>query len=407
MSENESGSGGKLAIIGLFAVAVIGVFGFMLTRGGEKASKDAAGSAAASSSAKADAAGPKTQIPFLYSTEKKEWIERAVGEFTKQNPGIDVKLEGKGSLEAVQAILDGAAKPVVWSPADNVALTLLDDDWKQKHAKNIIAGSGDDKPEALVLTPLVFVAWEDRGKALETDGDKTVDIDWPRIEYAVSSPKGWAASLGGKKDWGFVKLGHTNPTKSNSGLQTLILMAYSFHNKRSGLEVGDVLDDKFQDFVKRVERGVPKFGDSTGSFMNDMVLYGPSKYDIVVVYENLAIQSIPNAQGRWGNLRIYYPKQTMWSSHPAAVLQADWVSVEQREAAHKLIKFLRTTEQQKLALQYGFRPADPSVGLKGADNPFEKATAFGVKLDLPSVVEPPPAPVIHNLMEMWSRIINR
>ncbi len=405
MSDNQSSSSGKLAIIGLFAMAVIGVFVFMLVRGkSDPAQKDAPG---ASPSIKAENPAAKTQISFLYSSEKKEWIERAVADFEKANPDIGVKLESKGSLEAVQAILDGAAKPVLWSPADNVALTLLQDDWKAKHTKNIIADSGEDKPEALVLTPLVFVAWEDRGKALETDGDKQVEIDWPRIEFAVSSPKGWASALGGKKDWGFVKLGHTNPTKSNSGLQTLILMAYSFHNKRTGLEVGDVLDDKFQDFVKRVERGVPKFGDSTGSFMNDMVLYGPSKYDIVVVYENLAIQSIPNAQGRWGNLRIYYPKQTMWSSHPAAILQAEWVTPEQRDAARKLVKFLRTTDVQKIALQYGFRPADPSVGLKGADNPFEKATAFGVKLDIPSVVEPPPAPVIHNLMEMWSRIINR
>jgi ABC-type sulfate transport system substrate-binding protein len=184
-------------------------------------------------------------------------------------------------------------------------------------------------------------------------------------------------------------------------------MAYSFHNKRSGLEVGDALDDKFQDFVKVIEKGVPKFGDSTGTFMTDMVLYGPSKYDLVIVYENLAIQSIPNAQGRWGNLRVYYPEQTMWSSHPAVVMQGEWVTAEQRDAARKLIKFLRAPDQQKLALQYGFRPGDPTVPLKGADNPFEKATAFGVKLDIPSVVEPPPAPVIHNLMEMWGRLIGR
>jgi hypothetical protein len=32
-----------------------------------------------------------------------------------------------------------------------------------------------------------------------------------------------------------------------------------------GLEVKDVLDEKFQAFMKGIEKGVPKFGDSTGT----------------------------------------------------------------------------------------------------------------------------------------------
>jgi hypothetical protein len=50
------------------------------------------------------------------------------------------------------------------------------------------------------------------------------------------------------------------------------------------------------------------------------------KYDIVVVYEGLAIAQIENAQGRWGNLRIDYPDITRSSDHPAAILSGDWVS---------------------------------------------------------------------------------
>lgn len=401
----NEGPSGKLIIIGLFVVAILGVFAFLLLRGGDDDDSDKDPVASAAPSATPDpAVGPKTEITFMYSTEKKEWIERAVADFQKANPNIAVKLEGKGSIEAIQAIADGKAKPTMLSPADEVALTLLREDWKQKHNTDLIAESGEDKPEPLVLTPLVFVAWEDRGKALE--GDKGGGVDWAKLHEVLGSTKGWPA-VGGKADWGFVKLGHTNPTKSNSGLQALILMAYAFHKKQNNLAVGDVLDTKFQDFVKTIEKGVPKFGDSTGSFMQDMVLYGPSKYDVVIVYENLAIQHIPNAQGRWGNLRIYYPPHTMWSSHPVAVFQSDWVNADQKQAARKLVQFLRASDQQKRALQFGFRPGDPSVPMKGGDTPFEKAKAFGVRFDIPSVVEPPPAPVIHNLMEMWSRLIGR
>jgi hypothetical protein len=60
--------------------------------------------------------------------------------------------------------------------------------------------------------------------------------------------------------------------------------------------------------------------------MVDMIRFGPSKYDIAVVYENLVIEQIANAQGRWGNLCVYHPKVTLWSDHPAGILQADWVT---------------------------------------------------------------------------------
>ena len=44
---------------------------------------------------------------------------------------------------------------------------------------------------------------------------------------------------------------------TDRGLQMLVLIAYEVHNKRSGLVVGDVLDPKFQKFLKAFERGVP------------------------------------------------------------------------------------------------------------------------------------------------------
>lgn len=405
MSDSESGSGGKLAIIALFGVAVIGAFVFVLARGKSSAPAPAgsiAGEPAASSGQPAAAA---VKIDFVYSTEKKEWITEAVNDFQKANPDVQVNLEGKGSLDAVNDILEGHEKPTLWSPADNVAINLLASDWAQKFSKHIVAESGSDAPEPLVLTPLVFVAWEDRGKILDKDNE---GITWQKLHEVLSSTKGWPA-IGGDADWGFIKLGHTNPTKSNSGLQALILMAYSYQNKRTGLEIKDILDDKFQAFVKTIEKGVPKFGDSTGTFMKEMVLYGPSKYDVVVTYENLAIQSIPNAQGRWGNLRVYYPKLTMWSSHPVAVLDGDWVTPQQKAAAKRLVTFLRSKSEQQKALTYGFRPADPAVPVinNSPDNPFGAAKAFGVKVDIPTVVEPPPGPVIRNLLEMWSRVVGR
>jgi len=94
-----------------------------------------------------------------------------------------------------------------------------------------------------------------------------------------------------------------------------------------------------------------------------MIRFGPSKYDIAVVYEALAISQLANAQGRWGNLNIYYPATTIWSDHPIAVLQADWVTPAQKAAARQWIDFLRSRPTQEKALAYGF----PGLQVDGND----------------------------------------
>ncbi len=407
MNDDSAGTS-KLAILGMFALAVIGAFAFIFLRR-DKGSADTVASAEVLPMPAASAAPATptsvTRIRFMYSTEKKAWLVEALARFGRQHPEVAVDVVEKGSLDMVQALLDQGERPTLISPADDVALNLLTSDWKQKNGSDLVAPDGADKPVPLVITPLVLVAWEDRAAALS---GKQKALGFQQLHDAIQNPKGWPGA-GGKADWGFVKLGHTNPTRSNSGLQALILMAYEFHKKRNGLEVNDVLSEKFQDFLKTIEKGVPKFGDSTGTFMEEMVLYGPSKYDVVVTYENLAIQHIPNAQGRWGNLRVFYPAQTMWSSHPLAVLQGDWVTKEQRAAAQKLIAFLRDKPEQQRALALGFRPANPEVPVLSPDGsgPFKNAEAFGVHVDLGSVVEPPPGPVIRNLMELWSRQVGR
>src|SRR5262245_52830383 len=163
-------------------------------------------------------AGPTVEITFEYSTEKKDWLEAAVADFEKANPGIHVTLIGKGSLESKDAILDGTDQPVLWSPADSLVANLMAADWQTKTGKSLYASP----PEPLLLSPLVFAVWEDRAKVL-VDGTNG-QLSWKTIHKAVVSPKGWPA-IGGQPGWGFVKLGHTDPSRSNSGLQAVLLMA--------------------------------------------------------------------------------------------------------------------------------------------------------------------------------------
>ncbi|HEY3253682.1 MAG TPA: substrate-binding domain-containing protein [Polyangiaceae bacterium] len=394
----------KLLIVVLFLGAALAIL--FLNRRGSNPGSTALPSAEPPRTPTAASAAPRESValPFVYSTEKKDWIEAAAAEFSSAHPEIKIELIGKGSLEASDLILAGSLKPVLWSPADSLVLKLFAGDWLTKNG-NPVFGEGDEAPEPLLLSPLVFVAWEDRARALESFGGGT--ITWKTIHKAVASNQGWP-TVKGKADWGFVKLGHTDPTRSNSGLQTLVLIGLEYYGRNSGseLHVEDVLKPDFQKFLRELEAGVTRFENSTGTFMTDMVRFGPSKYDIAVVYESSAISQLANAQGRWGNLRVYYPKLTLWSDHPLALLRAPWVSDQQRAAAALLATFLRSRPVQERALHFGFRPAETSVPLKTADaqNPFTRLAEFGVQTSVPSVAEPPDAAVIRNLLTLWTRI---
>ncbi|HEX4450057.1 MAG TPA: substrate-binding domain-containing protein [Kofleriaceae bacterium] len=382
----------KLAIVGVFVIAAIAIV--FVAKG---KSHDA------TSTTKPEPGVAQTEITFVYSTEKKDWIDAATADFAKVHPDVKVTLVGKGSLDAAQEILDGTLQPTLWSPADSMAMNLLASDWQTKNHTPIVAASGDDAPQPLVLTPLVFVCWEDRAQVLLKASNGAVS--WKAISKAVTSPQGWPA-IGGPGKWGFVKLGHTDPTKSNSGLEALYLMSLEYFGKPK-LAIEDLLDAKYQDFVKGIEKGVTKFEASTGTFMTDMVRFGPSKYDVAVVYESLAISELANAAGRWGKLKVYYPATTIWSDHPIAVLAGAWVTPAQQKAARQLVAFLRSKPAQQRALDFGFRPADTSVPIVTQDpqNPFTRLAADGITVDVPPAAETPDGTVVRNLMMMWSRVV--
>jgi Bacterial extracellular solute-binding protein len=392
----------KLAIVAAFAVAVGAV---VVVAANRSATSDGSPDASTADAAGLAAASPTPiEVSMVYSSEKKEWIEDAAASFKIAHPEVKLTLVAKGSLDASQAILDDKEKALVFSPADTLIMKLFASDYRTKFRKEPFAASGPDAPQSLVITPMVFVAWEDRAAALTKSGGGT--ITWKALHKAITSNRGWP-DVGGKAEWGFVKFGHTNPTQSNSGMQALLLMTYEYYGKTSGLEVSDLLKPELQLFVKGIEKGVTKFESSTGTFMTDMVRFGPSKYDIAAVYENLAALQIENAQGRWGNLRVLYPKTTLWSDHPVALLARDGVSETQKTAARQWIQHLRSRSVQERALSFGFRPGDTAVPVKTADaqNPFTRMAPYGVKLEIPPVASVPEEPVIRNLLMMWSRLV--
>jgi hypothetical protein len=349
-------------------------------------------------------------VSVLYSTEKAEWIAQAVERFQAGNPRlegrpIELELKKMGSREMYLAVLDRSEQPDLISPASMLQIRLLEDLSSRQPGGPVVDPSDKARCQPVLETPVVLVAWKERAGALwgnDPDGNL-----WLRLHDALVDPSGWGTY--GHPEWGYIKFGHTNPLKSNSGFQTLLLMTYNYLGKTDGMAAADILSNPdYQQWLVEFEGTISKFGDSTGTYMQEIVAYGPSLYDIVAVYESTAIEQAENAVGRYGELRVYYPPATHLSDHPFCVLQADWVTPEEARSAQMFIEFLTSQEMQELALlEHGFRPVDPRVPLDQAGSPFQLNAVSGLRLELPPEVETPPGNVLNTLLDFWTRSVQR
>ena len=240
-------------------------------------------------------AADEIELNLAYGTEKQKWLEEALREFQGLPAGkrIKVNLYGMGSIEGDRAVIDGpGAAPIhVWSPASSAYRDAFERDWRTKHHNDPIL-----KSENLALTPMVFVMWESRQQPFVKKYGKP---SFRTVGEAMLEPKGWE-TIARQPDWGRFKFGHTDPHLSNSGLLTLVLMAYEHSKKEHNLSHDDIAQPEFQLWLRNFEKAVARPGGSltasTGTLMREMVLRGPSQYDCLLIYENLAIDYLEAAR---------------------------------------------------------------------------------------------------------------
>ncbi len=331
------------------------------------------------------------ELPILYSSEKKTWLAEQAAGFhgtLKDGRPIHVAATPIGSGEGSTAILDGTEKPVVFSPASTAYLTLLDQAWQSRdnHTKPIAATR-----EPLVLSPIVIAMWKPMAEALGWPGKP---IGWADILKVSRDPKGWGAI--GRPEWGDMKLGHTRPEDSNSGLLSVLAIAYAGSGTTRGLTAAAL--PKIAPYLGSVEDAIVHYGTSTGFFADKMIEHGPSYLSAAVLYENLVIESYSKSPPL-PLVAIYPVEGTFWSDHPYAVLDAPWVTAEQREAAAVFLAYLKAKPQQERAMALGFRPVDAAIPI-GA--PID--VAHGVDPKQPeTLLEVPDAATLQALLETWKQ----
>ncbi len=296
-------------------------------------------------------------------------------------------------------------RPVVWSPASSAWRAVLNQRLADRGKKPMAPES-----EPFMQTPLVIAMPKPMADAL---GYPRTPVGFSDILALSQSTEGWAAY--GHPEWGPFRLGKTNPNFSTSGLSALIAQAYAATGKTTGLSKEDLDNPKTEAFAKGVESAVVHYGDITLTFLNNWFRTdreGTSlTYASAVAVEEKSVIDY-NAGNPDGVLALgerprkpriplvaVYPKEgTLFSDNPFIVLDAPWVSGQEREAAKRFETYIQRPANQRKVLEFGFRPGNPDVAVAA---PI--VAANGVDPDQPStLLDVPAPPVMLDLLDKWS-----
>lgn len=189
---------------------------------------------------------------------------------------------------------------------------------------------------------------------------------------------------------------HTAPTRSNSGLQTLVAQYASVSGKRpEELTVADV--QTFQPQIQQIQSKITRYGVSTNSLAKGMVKNGPFWASVGSVYESSVIAANSGLQPGQERYEAVYPQATFTSNMRAIVPNAPWVSADEKAAAQKFISFWRSPDTQKIATDLGLRPGTPGVALSAKFSP-----AFGVVAQAKyDSLRPPKPEVVEAMLKSW------
>lgn len=336
------------------------------------------------------------------SNTKQDWVDQMIEAFQATNPrttsgkAIAVQVSHVGSGSSMNAILDGESKPVVWSPGSEVWVARINQSWEDRTGHRLIV----DACPATVRVPLAIAMWKPMAEALGWP-DKL--IGWGDIADLSTNAEGWASY--GHPEWGTFKFGHPHPEHSNSGMLSVVAEVYDAVGKTESLTVEDVTSRRVVENLGAVEKRVFHYGKKDTDILARMTQRGPDYLHAVTSYESNVVKwNRDHADElRFPLVTLYPANGTFWVQNPYCVLEADWVTEEQKQAANIFRNFLLSPEHQDMTIDWGLRPADANVPLH-APIDLEHGAIPDITPDNIPPLEEPSDEVVVRILEVWHQV---
>jgi Ca-activated chloride channel family protein len=287
------------------------------------------------------------------------------------------------------------ARPVIFEPSVSHWLALANE-----RSGRQLFDLANAQPTANAA--VVMAIWESRLEAIRAKVGYQ-DIGWEELLQVLNSPNGWC-------DYNIpncrrtVYYGHTDPRISSTGLSTLIAEFYASARANGftgrALSADQIKDSNVQDGVHKIESLIRHYSSRTTEF-KEYIAQGPQFLDFVALEENdlIFINEGKTQYKPPEKLVALYPKEgTFWHEHPFGIVNADWVTQEQKDAAAVFTQYVLAPAQQESIMAEGFRPVNQNVKLG-----FPFVAENGVTPEGPKNVLDVPSPdVIIGIQQSWA-----
>jgi Ca-activated chloride channel family protein len=317
----------------------------------------------------------------------KPWLEGAVEAFneerfkTEDGRPVYAQLTILESGQAVSSLAGGSLAPDLWIPEGEVWSDLL-------AAEGLPDYQGDCL--SLAHSPLVIAMWRPVAESLGWPGR---ELGWLDVGSLAADPSAWAYYSGGQFG-STLRLGHTHPGLSGSGVATLLAVVQAAQSKLEAVTTEEIEQPIVQASVGAFEGAVSWFSSSTDALGQTMRDRGLSYLAAGVMYESTVLHY---GGGDPEIIPIYPFEGTFLATHSACLNQGG--QEEDREGASLLRAYLLGESAQRQAMEQGLRPADEAVELEG---PFQART--GVDPDQPAVTfESPTVEAIYAIQDLWQQ----
>jgi len=291
----------------------------------------------------------------VYSSEKSTWMSEAsvlFAEYWEAKMALDstlkplsIDMQPYGSGDMLISLLNGEIKPTIWSPASNIWIPILNTKWNQFSETGELIAPNYTR---VIYSPVVIATWED------FQNEHNITSFHDLHDLIEDNP-------------GLVNLAHTDPRSSNSGFMATMMMVSAYLNEDPKIPTNITLDDlgdsDIQQWMREIESAAILYGKSTGFLGRYMRDEGPDDLQITILYENVVQDYTLEAEVKFGQkmVAVYPDEGVLFSDHPFCILEADWVSEEQKMVATEFLNFLNQKELIMKAIGTGFRPINDSL----------------------------------------------
>jgi Ca-activated chloride channel family protein len=324
-------------------------------------------------------------IDVVANTALTPWLEEAVGAFnddkfkTEAGERIYIQLVSLDAGQAVTSIVAGQENPALWIPDEAVWVDVLAQEGNQAFQGDCVS---------VAESPLVIAMWRPLAESLGWPGRK---LGWLDIGSIAADPSAWAYYSGGQYGPS-LRLGHTHPGLSNTGMETLLAVVQSAQSAVEAVSVEDIQEPIVQASVGAFEGAVSWFSKNTDTLGATMRDRGAQYLGAAIVYESTVLYY---GEGDPDIVPIYPFEGTFMATHPACVNSG--LNDQEVEAARILREFLLDEESQEMAVEVGLRTVSGQLiaaGVLGENGRIDTSQ--------PEVLfEAPDVDVVYAIQELW------